>query len=294
MSSIPGTAARPTATTLDTSYIDQAAPPGSLRYFALLYAPADKRDLLAALYVIEKEVRDSANNVSHDVAHTRLQWWRGEVDRLMNGAPQHPATRALHANTATLGLDFSWLHELLVAADMDLARMTYTNAAELAGYGRRSGGILFELAAQALTAPNALSEPARQTIGEIGSGIRHCELLRDLSQDARRGRIYVPLDDLQAHQLTPADLQSSTPALKSLLLAFERSTRQRILTGIDAIPKATRWQLRPLLVLAALHLRWLDRFSQHLDKPGHSLEQRVELKPLERVWVAWRAARRAG
>ena len=87
MNPIPGATSEQTTTGLDASYVNQAAPPGSLRYFALLYVPADRREMLAALYVIDKEIRDSANNPSHDVAHTRLQWWRGEIDRLVNGVP---------------------------------------------------------------------------------------------------------------------------------------------------------------------------------------------------------------
>src|SRR5262249_7775796 len=80
---------------IDESFLNRAAPPGSMRYFSLLYAPDDRRDAIAALYVIDAEIRESARSASHDVAHTRLQWWRAEVDRLVNGAPQHPATRVL-------------------------------------------------------------------------------------------------------------------------------------------------------------------------------------------------------
>ncbi len=66
-----------------------------MRYFSLLYAPEDKRDIVLALYAIETEIRESAKSASHDVAHTRLTWWRAETDRLINGNPQHPATRIL-------------------------------------------------------------------------------------------------------------------------------------------------------------------------------------------------------
>ena len=54
-----------------------------MRYFALLYTPAEHRDALSALFVIDTELRDSAASASHDVAHTRLQWWRAEIDRLV-------------------------------------------------------------------------------------------------------------------------------------------------------------------------------------------------------------------
>src|SRR3989337_1986848 len=114
-------------TGIDDSLINRAAPPGSMRYFSLLYTPEDRRDAVLALYVIESEIRESSRIASHDVAHTRLQWWRGETDRLVNGNPQHPATRVLcDRGLGDRGV-FNKLHEVLVAADMDLARMTFAD-----------------------------------------------------------------------------------------------------------------------------------------------------------------------
>ncbi len=81
---------------LEEDLINRAAPPGSMRYFSLLYSPEERRDAVLALYVIDTEIRESAKSASHDVAHTRLTWWRAETDRLVNGNPQHPATRLLH------------------------------------------------------------------------------------------------------------------------------------------------------------------------------------------------------
>jgi phytoene synthase len=119
---------------LDGGVLNRTAPPGSLRYFALLYAPLERRDALAALFVIDSELRESARNANHDVAHTRLQWWRAEIDRLANGNSQHPATRLLQAQQNSNRAALAKLHELVAAADMDLARMTYNNAQELRAY----------------------------------------------------------------------------------------------------------------------------------------------------------------
>ena len=107
-----------------------------MRYFALLYTPVEKRDVATALFVIDAEIRESAQSANHDVAHTRLQWWRQEIDRLVNSNAQHPATRVLSAATPNRRA-FSKLHELVVAADMDLARMTYANDQELHAYCAR-------------------------------------------------------------------------------------------------------------------------------------------------------------
>src|ERR1700754_3356454 len=125
---------------LDGSLVNRAAPPGSMRYFSLLYAPEDRREPFLALSVVDAEIRESAQSANHDVAHTRLQWWRGEIDRLVNGSPQHPATRLLNEGPVTDRSTFAKLHETIAAADMDLARMTYSNMPELRAYSSRSGG----------------------------------------------------------------------------------------------------------------------------------------------------------
>ncbi len=111
--------------------LQRGTPPGSLRYFSVLFAPPERRALLESLYAFEAELRDTVASASHDVAHTRLQWWRGEVDRYVGGRPQHPVTVALLGLRDCAGHDPGLLHELLTAADLDLARMTYATRSEL-------------------------------------------------------------------------------------------------------------------------------------------------------------------
>lgn len=272
---------------LDDSLVNRAAPPGSMRYFSLLYAPEDKRDQLCALFVIDAEIRESAQSANHDVAHTRLQWWRGEIDRLVNGNPQHPATRILNDTPPADRASFSKLHETLVAADMDLARMTYSNMRELRAYCSRSGGAIQELMAAQLVAPAALDDANRSTANRIGIGVRQSEILRDLRQDTYGGRVYLPQDRLTGLTVTLEDLRSREvpPRLKTAL----REYRQAVQDELQSALAASSAQLRPLAVLAALHRRLLDRIAAHDYDVATS---RIELGPIEKPWVAWRAARR--
>jgi 15-cis-phytoene synthase len=274
---------------LDDSLRNRAAPPGSMRYFSLLYAPESKRAALQALYVIDAEVRQSAQSANHDVAHTRLQWWRAEVDRLVNGSPQHPATRVLKDSAGTrLGM-FTKLHEPLVAADMDLARFTYSSQQELRAYCSRSGGAIAELIAAQLVSPEPLDEPSRAAANRIGIGVRESEILRDLRQDACDGRIYLPLDELERNGVELDTLRGRevTPQLKEALASIRRAVRE------DLQPPAASQRngaLRPLFVLAALHARLLDRIAQ---RDYDVASERIELGPIEKPWIAWRAARRS-
>ena len=271
---------------LDDSVVNRAAPPGSMRYFSLLYAPEERRDRLCALYVIDAEIRESAQSANHDVAHTRLQWWRAEIDRLVNGNPQHPATRILNDAAGTDRASFAKLHETLVAADMDLARMTYSNMRELRAYCSRSGGAIQELMAAQLLAPLPLDEATRATANRIGVGVRQSEILRDLRQDAYAGRVYLPQDQLTAHKVTLEDLRERevAPRLKAALREYRDAVAEELQTALTAVSAP----LRPLAVLAALHRSLLKRIAA---RDFDVATARVELGPIEKPWVAWRTAR---
>jgi phytoene synthase len=277
-----------TVSTLDTTLVNRASPPGSMRYFATLYTPEERRDAVTALFVIDTEIRESAQSVNHDVAHTRLQWWRAEVDRLVNGEPQHPAARVLHAAHVGDRGSLAKLHEVLVAADMDLARMTYANIGELRAYCSRSTGAIMELIATSLTAEQTLDEATRVAATRMGIGIRLAEILRDLHQDAHAGRIYLPLDRLEQHAIRPEDLsrRETSEKLRAALTAFRESAQSDLQFSLETTQLET---LRPIAVLAALHRRLLDRIAaRNYDVAS----ERIELGPIEKPWVAWREARK--
>ena len=282
-----------TVATLDESQVNRAAPPGSMRFFSLLYTPPERRDALTALYVIDAEIRESAQSVNHDVAHTRLQWWRQEIDRLVNATPQHPATRILGALDAVARGVFSKLHELLAAADMDLARMTYLNMSELRAYSARSGGAIQELIAAVLLSPRTLDDATRAAANRIGTVIRQTEMLRDVRQDAYDGRLYVPLDELEKRDVKIEALRAREVGAnaKAVLGSFQALIAADLDTAVASIPAGMRSHLRPLLVMAALHRSLLQKIAA---RDYEVAAERIELGPVAKPWIAWRAARRAG
>ena len=274
---------------IDNELVNRTAPPGSMRFFSLLYAPEERRDVVLALYVIDTEIRESAKSASHDVAHTRLTWWRAETDRLINGNPQHPATRLLHERASGDRAVFAKLHEMLAAADMDLARMTFTNQQELRAYCSRSGGAIQELIASQLVAPGALDESARAAANKLGVGIRMTEVVRDLRQDAYDGNVYLPLDLLDQHELKTEHLRAREvdPKLKQAL----RAVRETAIGELNLPSRGAQTEhLRPVYVLAALHRKLLDRIAA---RNYDVATERIELGPLQKPWTAWLAARKA-
>ncbi|NLG74943.1 MAG: squalene/phytoene synthase family protein, partial [Xanthomonadaceae bacterium] len=279
-----------TESTLDASLVNRAAPPGSMRYFALLYTPEDRRDALTALFVIDAEIREAADSANHEVAHTRLRWWRDEVDRLVNAGAQHPATQALERHHRGSRESFAKLHELLVAADMDLARMTYANASELRAYLARSGGTLAELIAAELASPDTSNDAVRSAANAIGIGIRQAEIVRDVRQDVHDGRLYFPLEELDEHAVQTEQLSKGeiNAGAKRILARMKQDAQAALAPRLP--DDGTHEALRPLRVLAALHGRLLERIAARHYEVG---KERIELGPLEKPWTAWREARRS-
>ncbi len=266
-----------------------APAPGSLRYFAVLFAPASARAVLEALYGFEDEVRRTVEASAHEVAHARLQWWRGEVDRLVAGRPSHPVALALLPLRERGGVDLALLHELLVAADLDLAGFSYRDRGELEAYCYRATGVLQTLAASATAGVRALSEPERRYARQLGSALRQVEMIRDFRHDLRRGRLYLTLDALESAGLDPHDLARASvgTALNDLLDGWRADVAQSLRTLPATLPEpAQRTDQRHGLVLAALYAKLLER-TRRVPVDG---DERVELGSINRLWTAWRTA----
>lgn len=270
---------------LDAALIERAVPTGSMRYYAWLYTPELHRDAIAALFLIEAELHDSAR-APHEVAHIRLQWWREEIDRLVAAKAQHPAMQVLQANTHHN--NFKVLHEAVLSAAQELANATYETDAELNQYLRGGLGTLTTLAAQQLV--GAPTEQLLDAAGQLGGFVRHVEIMRDLRQDFHHGRLYLPLAKLDELNIDYEVLQSSDwpEAFVQLL----RSRSQQQLTAYRTLKQSLlnneKQLLRPLLVLAELHANVLQRIA---NDPVTATRQRIELKPLQKLWTAWKAAR---
>jgi len=266
----------------------QGIPPGSLRHFAVLYSGLDDTAPLAAVYAFEQEIADTVRTSSHEIAHTRLQWWRAEVDRLLHDEPLHPATRALIPLRAAG--DLTLLHEALVAADIDVARITFNNSSELEAYCFRSSGSLQTLAAHACAGSRDISEGERTFARALGAAVRQTEMLRDMRLDVSQGRLHVPLEQLERAGVDPFAVCADTASAAFLLElhAWRDELRKRLLALPGLLTKPERATQRQGLVLAALYVKLLDRIRHD----GELARTRAEVPDWTRLWTAWRTALR--
>jgi phytoene synthase len=267
--------------------LQRGTPAGSLRYFAVLYAPPAARPLLQALYAFEAEVRDTVAAANHDVAHTRLQYWRSEVDRLLGGRPEHPVTRALLPLHGA-GKDLSLLHETLAAADADLGQLALDTPAAVDALAFRAAGTIQTLAAAAACLPQSPSPAERSFARDLGIAVARCEWLRDLRGDIAAGRLRLPLSALDEAGIDPASLlREPMPAALPPVLDAEKSALQARLADLPGrLARTERATQRQGLVLAALHQRLLGQIEHRRELA----RTRAELSPWPRFWTAWRTA----
>ncbi len=183
--------------------VREGVPAGSLRHLSVLFSGSPERAAVEAIYAFDAEVRRIVAATSHEAAHARLQWWRGEIDRLAAGRPGHPLAQALLPLRGRPGLDLAQLHEMLVAADLDLARMTYRDWRELDAYLSRAAATTQRLIAATLAVERGVTPAEAEFAHRLGAATRQVEMLFDLERDLARGRMYAPTEALEAVGIDP-------------------------------------------------------------------------------------------
>jgi 15-cis-phytoene synthase len=257
------------------------------RSLALLYSSTAQRAALAALTALECEIGASLRpGLDHQLAHTRLAWWREECARTAQGRATHPLTRELTTLFPQAGTEpLAGLGGLVDMADWDLARATFATRPELTAYCERWSGALIVPLAWLATPGGA----AAQAIA-LGAGLHEIELLLALAADARAGRLRLPLDELEAAHLAPQSLAQPPwpPPLAELLRRRHGELRAALGTALDALEPAVRPALRGLIVWATLAGAASARAEQRLPRESGPHDHHAPLDG----WRAWRAARR--
>jgi len=259
----------------------------AVRSLAWLYSSAPQRRALTALTALEREIAASLRpGLDHQVAHTRLAWWREECARAAQGQPRHPLTCELAALFAPLGAGpLEGLAGLVDLTLWDLSGATFNTRRELDAYCERwSATVIAPLAGMALPEQTVAHQPA------FGANLREIELLLALATDARAGRLRLPLDELERAQVSPESLGRPpwTAALAALLLDRYEKLRAALGTAIASLAPEARRPLRGLLVWATMSCLASQRAQSRLPRESGPREQHAPLDG----WRAWRAARR--
>ena len=264
---------------------DKAAASGSSFYYAFLFLPKPRRAAITAFYAFCREVDDVVDEVRDPgVAATKLAWWRTEVAQSFAGQPHHPVMQALMPHTADYGIVERQLQEIIDGCQMDLDQTRYLDFPALKRYCHLVAGIVGEVAAR------IFGQAQGQTTGyahKLGLALQLTNIIRDVGEDAMRGRIYLPVNELQQCEVKAHEILNRVHSDRFVaLMRFQAERAQRAYDeALALLPAAERRAQKPGLMMASIY-RTLLREIEH--DGFQVLNQRVSLTPLRKLWLAWR------
>ncbi len=265
---------------------EKAAASGSSFYYSFRFLPKPQREAITALYAFCREVDDVADECSDaNIARTKLAWWRTEIANLYAGQPQHPVTLALAPAIKAYGLAEEHFLEIIDGMEMDLDQNRYADFKALQLYCYRVASVVGLLSA------SIFGYSDRKTLKyahDLGMAFQLTNIVRDVGEDARRGRIYLPLDELARFNVTETDILHGheTDNVRSLLKFQIERAQEFYERAFAALPAADRRAQRPGLMMAAIYRTLLNEIQA--GDTATVLNHRVSLTPLRKLWLAWK------
>ena len=268
---------------------DKAARSGSSFYYAFLFLPPERRAAITAFYAFCREVDDVVDEV-HDpsVAATKLAWWRREVAAMFQGNPTHPVTQALHRHTGSFGIRSDHLNAVIDGCQVDLEQSRFLDFPGLARYCDLVAGVVGEVAARIF---GHSQDATLQYAHRLGLAMQLTNIIRDVGEDARRGRIYLPMSELQAHDVKAHEiLKREAPwgyseRFTALMQFQARRAHETYDSAMALLPAPDRNPQRPGVMMANIYRTLL----REIERQGFQvLHQRTSLTPLRKLWIAAR------
>ncbi len=258
---------------------------GSSFYYSFLFLPAERRRAITALYAFCREVDDTVDECTdQSIARIKLAWWRNEVSQTYAGKPTHPVMQALQPHLSIYNLQEQHMQAIIDGMEMDLDQTRYLDFPAMQRYCWHVASVVGILSASifGVTNPQTL-----QYAEKLGLAFQLTNIIRDVGEDARKGRIYLPVNELQQFGVTAADLLNAKHSDKfEQLMRFQVERAKKVYDEAFALlPKEDRRAQRPGLMMAAIYRTVLDEIERD---NFHVLTQRISLTPLRKLWLAWK------
>ncbi len=264
---------------------DKAAASGSSFYYSFMFLPLEKRRAIVALYAFCREVDDVVDECTdEEVARTTLNWWRAQVADIYNGKPQHPVAIALVPVVKQFNMAQEHLQEIIDGMEMDLDQPRYQDFKSLQLYCYRVASVVGLLSVEIFGYTN------RQTLKyahDLGIAFQLTNIIRDVGEDARRNRIYLPMDEMQQFGVTAADILNARETENfQKLMVFQIERAQRYYDqALALLPAEDRKTQRTGLIMSAIYRATLEEV---VASGCHVLKERISLTPLRKLWLAFK------
>ena len=267
-------------------YVQQkAAASGSSFYYAFLFLPPERRAAITAFYAFCREVDDVVDEVSDPgVAATKLAWWQKEVQQAFSGQPNHPVMQALAPHTGPFGIQATHLQSVIEGCQMDLQQSRYLDWPGLQRYCHLVAGVVGEVAARIFGQTDDVTTAYAH---KLGLAFQMTNIIRDVGEDAMRGRIYLPIDELQRFEVKAQELlQRQYSERFTAMMKFQAERAHALYDeALALLPAADRRSQKPGLMMASIYRTLLREIEASNFQVLH---QRIALTPLRKLWLAWK------
>jgi phytoene synthase len=264
---------------------EKAVASGSSFYYAFLFLPAPRRAGITAFYAFCREIDDVVDDISDTgVAATKLAWWQSEVGKAFAGQPSHPVMKALMPHTVPYGIEQSHLQAVIQGCQMDLEQTRYLDYPNLERYCHLVAGVVGEVAAGIF----GRTQPQTTRYAHVlGQALQLTNIIRDVGEDAMRGRIYLPVNELQQFDVKAHEILKRTYSDRFVALMRFQAERAHGLydEALSLLPAEDRRSQKPGLMMASIYRALLREIEADNFQVLH---QRVRLTPLRKLWLAWK------
>ena len=264
---------------------DKTAKSGSSFYYAFMFLPPPRRAAITAFYAFCREVDDVVDETTDaGIAATKLAWWRKEVAASFAGQPTHPAMKALMPHSAAFGITAAHLGDVISGCQLDLEQSRYLDYPGLARYCHLVAGVVGEVAA------NIFGRTEDSTVAyahRLGLAMQLTNIIRDVGDDARRDRIYLPMSELKQFDVKAQEVLNRGYSERfTALMKFQAERAHRCYDEAFALlGDADRAAQKPGLMMGNIYRTLLREIEADNFQVLH---QRTSLTPLRKLWIAVR------
>ncbi|XOJ88739.1 presqualene diphosphate synthase HpnD [Methylophilaceae bacterium Uisw_097] len=251
---------------------------------AFIFLKKEKREALTALYAFCREVDDIADEcLDHEIASRKLNWWREEIERLFKSEPQHPVSKALHPFISHFNLSKNYFIEIIDGMEMDVKFNRYESFEQLQLYCYRVASCVGILSA------NIFGFKNKNTLDfakNLGIALQLTNIIRDLGEDARRGRIYIPLDELKKLDVSEEEIISlkNSKKIKDLVKNQVERAKQFYDLAIKTLPTEDKKSQKIGLVMGNIYYVLLNEILK--DDPEKILNQKTILPGFRKLRIS--------
>lgn len=266
------------------------AQPSGLTRAALLWTPPRERATVLGWLAWAADVARVGLQVQDPgVAQAKLQWWHQELSRAYTQQAQHPALKALITGRESHRADLAWGEAYIQSCLLDAQQSRHLDERSLLSHANMSGGSLATWCAGWVT---PMDQPTTAWTQAMGTALRLARIVRHTGADAARGRLYIPIADLQRFDIKAHQILSRSPDVEDSpnFQALMRHQVERVKTALqqaqDLQPSRLPLACSALPIRAELERHLLDVIA---GQGFAVMRQHILLTPLQTTWVACKA-----